>query len=185
MMAKRLLGITTLATLLAACSASPYPGDFSERDIMHSRVNAAIADFKHNDPSIQNLFEKAEAYVVFPRVVTGAVVFGGAKGRGEVYERGRLVGYAVVTQGSFGAQLGGQEYAEVIFFQNESAFVDFKSGSHEVDARATAIAASNGAAATADYRRGVIVFTLPEGGLMAQASVGVQKFGFQPLDRLP
>lgn len=185
MIAPRLLAITALAALLASCTTSAYPGDPAERDLMHVRVQAAVADFQHNDPSIQALFEKAEAYVVFPRIITGAVVIGGAKGRGEVYQQGKLIGHAVVTQGSVGAQLGGQAYAEVIFFQNESALVDFKSGEHEVDARATAIAASNGAAATADYRRGVIVFTLPESGLMAQASVGVQKFGFEPLDRLP
>jgi hypothetical protein len=42
------------------------------------------------------------------------------------------------------------------------------------------VAASKGAASTADYRRGVIVFTLPESGLMAQAAIGGQKFRYQP-----
>ena len=37
-----------------------------------------------------------------------------------------------------------------------------------------------GAAASADYRNGVVVFAQPIGGLMAEASVGGQEFGFVP-----
>ncbi len=47
-------------------------------------------------------------------------------------------------------------------------------------AQASAVAASAGTSANAKYQNGVAVFTLPKGGLMAEASVGGQKFGFEP-----
>ena len=46
---------------------------------------------------------------------------------------------------------------------------------------ATAIAASAGVAATTSYEKGVAVFILGRGGLMAEASVGGLKFDYSPL----
>lgn len=177
------LAVMMVGGLMAGCAATPNPGTESDKALLRSQVQAVIADFKREDPTIQRFFETAEAYVVFPEVVTGALIVGGAHGDGEVYQKGQLIGYADVSQGSFGAQIGGQKYAEVIFFQNEGALVDFKYGTLEFDARATAIAASRGAAEAANYRRGVIIFTLPQGGLMAQAAVGGQKFRFLPVSK--
>jgi len=168
------------SALLAGCGDSPHPGDSVDRALLHDRVTASISDFKIIDPSIQRFFDTAHAYVIFPEVVTGALGVGGAHGDGEVYEKGKFVGYADVSQGSIGAQIGGQKYSEIIFFQNEGSFVDFKYSSLEFDARASAVAASAGAAATADYSRGVVIFTLPQSGLMAQAAIGGQKFRYEP-----
>jgi len=42
------------------------------------------------------------------------------------------------------------------------------------------VAAAAGAAANASYQSGVAVFTAGKGGLMFEASVGGQKFGFEP-----
>jgi hypothetical protein len=44
----------------------------------------------------------------------------------------------------------------------------------------SAVAAASGAAATAKYQQGVAVFTIAIGGLMYEAAVGGQKFGFEP-----
>ncbi len=118
-------------------------------------------DFRTIDPSVQRFFTSSHAYVVFPRIITAAVGVGGAHGDGEVYENGKFAGYADVSQGSIGVQLGGQKYAEILFFQNEGSFVDFKYSGLEFDARATAIAAANGAAATADYRAGLSPLRCP------------------------
>jgi len=169
-----------LSLALASCASTPNPGNETDRSLLHIRTSGAIADFKAQDPSMDAVFKDAYAYAVFPRIVTAAVGIGGAHGDGEVYQKGQFVGYADVTQASVGAQLGAQRYAEIVFFQNESAFVEFKYGSMEFDARATAVAASEGAATAANYRHGVLVFTLPESGLMAQAAIGTQKFRFEP-----
>ena len=177
------IGVMAAAGTIWSCGSTPNTGTSEEKALLHSRTQSVMQDFKTQDPTIQRFIDSAEAYAIFPHVVTGALILGGAHGQGEVYEKGKLIGYADVSQGSVGAQLGGQSYAEVIFFQNEMALVDFKYGTSEFDARATAVAASRGAAAAADYRRGVIIFTLPESGLMAQAAIGMQKFRYMAVEK--
>ena len=175
------MGVALCSVMLAACGHTAKVGNSEDRTLLHQRAAAAMMDFRNADPTLDVLLGKAHAYAIFPRIVTAAVGIGGAHGDGEVYQNGRLIGYADVSQASIGAQLGGQKYAELVLFQNESALLDFENGTVEFDARATAVAAAKGAAATADYSRGVLVFTLPEGGLMAQAAVGGQKFRYTPV----
>lgn len=172
-----------LATLaLAACGSSPKPGTAEERAALSDKVQATKNDFMAKDPSIQRFFDTAYGYVVFPNITTGAAVIGGAHGRGQVFQRGTFIGYADVSQASIGAQIGGQTFAEVIFFQDQRTFVNFQQSQLALDARASAVAISSGAAATADYANGVATFTFAQGGLMAQAAVGGQKFRFTPAE---
>lgn len=144
------------------------------------KVAQVIADFKNRDPSIKRFFANAHGYAVFPTVGKGGIGIGGAYGEGEVYERGRHIGTASLTQLTIGFQLGGQAYSEIVFFKDKKTTDDFKKGNFELSAQASAVAATAGAAANADYDKGVAIFTLIKGGLMYEASVGGQKFSFTP-----
>ncbi len=179
------LAATVVATILAlglsGCGTHVDPGTSDERASLHARAQGALSDFETTDPTLSSLVQSAHAYVIFPNVVTAAIVIGGGHGRGEAYQGGKVVGIADISQASVGAQLGGQGFSELILFQTAGAFADFTQGSNSFDARATAVAASNGAATSADYRRGVLVFVLPQGGLMAQAAIGGQSFRYTPL----
>jgi lipid-binding SYLF domain-containing protein len=104
---------------------------------------------------------------------------GGAHGKGLVYEKTTLVGQATLTQASVGAQVGGQTFAELIFFETPAALQDFKAGKFEMSAEVSAVAAAEGASKSADYKKGVAVFTLPKSGLMVSASIGGQKFKYE------
>jgi lipid-binding SYLF domain-containing protein len=146
-------------------------------------------------------FNSAYGYAVFPNIGKGAFIVGGARGEGHVYQGGERVGETVMNQLSIGFQLGGTDYAEVIFFRDRSAFTEFTSGTFEFDANAqvTAVTASaaasagtNGAQGSASggvhdaatgggYYKGMAVFTLTRGGLMYEASIAGQKFSFDPL----
>ena len=59
---------------------------------------------------------------------------------------------------------------------------DFKSGDFAMAAQASAVALKSGAAANAKYQNGAAVFTAAKGGLMYEASVGGQKFHFEPFN---
>jgi lipid-binding SYLF domain-containing protein len=165
-------------TMLAGCGAHASMGDSSDRELLRAQVNATLQECREKDPAIDGLMKSAYAYAVFPRVITAAVGVGGAYGKGEVYQNGKFIGIADMSQGTIGVQLGGQKFGELIVFQREGPFVDFSHGTYEMDARASAIGASSGVATTADYNKGVVVYTLPESGVMAQASLGVQKFRY-------
>jgi lipid-binding SYLF domain-containing protein len=140
----------------------------------------AIADFQKADSTLQTFFTNSAGYAVFPGVGKGGFVVGGARGKGLVFEANKAVGKATMTQASIGAQVGGQEFAEVIFFETPAALEDFKAGKFEMSAEVSAVAAAEGASKAAKYKHGVAVFTLPKKGLMVQASIGGQKFKYEP-----
>jgi len=144
------------------------------------RTVDTISAFKKTDPGIDTFFKEAHGYVVFPEITKGAIGIGGAAGDGTVFERGTAIGSSSMTQVTVGLQLGGQTYGEVIFFNDKTALDNFKRGNYEVAAGASAIALKEGASETAGYNNGVAIFTMGTGGLMFEASVGGQKFSFEP-----
>jgi lipid-binding SYLF domain-containing protein len=148
----------------------------------HHDVLNAIAAFKKADPTIQKFFDRSAGYAVFPTITKGAMGIGAAHGDGEVIVHGVVIGTASMTQVTVGAQLGGQQYSEIIFFENKDALDSFKQGHFTLAAQVSAVAAAEGASANARYSQGVAVFTVAKGGLMYEASVGGQKFTFHPKD---
>jgi lipid-binding SYLF domain-containing protein len=99
-----------------------------------------------------------------------------------LFEKGKAVGKTSLAQVTIGLQLGGQSYSEVVFLETEAALNDFKKGNFALAAQVSAVAAASGAAANAKYASGVAVFTATKAGLMYEASVGGQKFGYEPFD---
>lgn len=150
------------------------------RTQLREDAKAALEKAKQTDPSLAAFLRESKGYAVFPTVGKGAVGIGGAYGKGVLYEGGSVSGYCELTQASLGAQLGGQAYTEIIVFSTQDAINHLKVGSTAFDAQATAVAAKSGAAANAKYRDGVAVFTTDQAGLMVEASIGGQKFSFQP-----
>jgi len=138
----------------------------------------AQAQFVKTDSLMQSLFENSYGYVIFPNVGKGAIGVGGAAGNGIVFEKAIPVGSAKLKQVTIGFQFGGQAYREIIFFENQAALDRFKGGNFEFSAQASAIAVTVGGAANVKYRDGVMVFTQEKKGLMYEASIGGQKFGY-------
>ena len=147
-------------------------------------------------------FDDSYGYAVFPTIGKGGMGIGGARGKGQVYAKGKHVGDTTMTQLTIGFQLGGQAYSQIIFFEDQRAFEEFTSGNFEFGAQATAVAITAGASAsvtttgtgagassaestakaTGDYYKGMAVFTIAKGGLMYEASIGGQKFNYKPVE---
>lgn len=108
------------------------------------------------------------------------MIVGGASGGGRVFEQGTYIGDVHMTQATIGAQIGGESFSEVIFFETKATLDRFKQNKFEMSAGLSAVAASSGKSKDAKYADGVAVFTLAKKGLMAEASVGGQKFKFTP-----
>jgi lipid-binding SYLF domain-containing protein len=172
------LSLSVGALLLGGCATTPKTA--GERMDLSDKVQAAIARAKQEDPGLKKFFDEAAGYAVFPTVGKAAVGVGGAYGRGELYEGSRLAGYCTLTQASIGLALGGQAYTELIFFETKAALDKFKSGNFAFAAQASAVALKSGAAANAKYADGVAVFSMSEAGLMFEASIGGQKFKYEP-----
>ena len=181
-MRKSVLALSLLAAVIPAlngCQSPPRTEAGKEK--LSENSSSALARLNREDSSFAGFVEKAHGYVIFPTVGKGGLIVGGAYGHGEVFEQGRQVGYAELTQASIGLQAGGQEYTEVIVFEDAAALNRFKSGKFTFAAQASAVALKSGASANAKYTEGVAIFTKAVGGLMAEASIGGQKFSYQPL----
>ena len=170
----------TLLTLIAAFAATTlwaFEPDVNDEEEL--AVAKAIVEMKKSDPGMQKFFDDSAGYAVFPSVGKAGIVIGGAHGKGLVIVGDKAVGRTSLTQVTVGLQLGGQVYAEFIFFKDDAALGNFQRGNYEAGAQASAVAVSAGASADADYDKGVAIFTHISGGLMAEAAVGGQKFSYE------
>jgi lipid-binding SYLF domain-containing protein len=129
---------------------------------------------------LEKFFKNASGYAIFPNVGKGALVVGGASGNGVDYENGKMIGMASLKKVSIGLQAGGQSLIEVIFFETDEALDKFKEANYEFSAEVSAVIANEGKSENANYDDGVVIFTFTKGGLMADASVGGQKFEYHP-----
>ena len=156
--------------------------------------------FKKSE-AVQPFFKNAYGYAVFPTVGKAGIGIGGSYGTGQVYQGGKVTGEVSLVKASIGWQLGGQAFSQMIFFKDKRAYDEFTSGEFEFDATASAVAITAGAQAKAgtegasagasagpatgkqaktSYHKGMVVFTHTKGGLMYEASIGGQKFNFEP-----
>ncbi len=163
-----------ISTILVICFMTGFA---QKNDVGESKQT--IKDFKEEDPGISKFFNSAYGYAVFPGIGKGGFVVGGAGGKGTVFKGGTAVGDAKMSQVTVGFQAGGQKYAEVIFFENAKAYERFIGDNYEFSAQISAVALKAGVSADAEYRDGMLVFTMAIGGLMFEASVGGQKFDTQ------
>jgi hypothetical protein len=149
---------------------------------LHSEVVAALTRIEGKYPATKSVLRKAYGYAVFPSIGRAGLLVGGARGYGEVYEQGRLIGYARVTQLTLGVHVGGQTFSEIVEFASEPALRVFKGSPLEFDANASA-AFIRGATGTTDFKD-VRARAYSRGGMILEASLGGQKFRFYPKENV-
>jgi lipid-binding SYLF domain-containing protein len=170
-----------LAVTVGAARAASAARD----DELIAEAQRTVTKFRRVDAGLDEFFHRSAAYVVFPGIGKGGYIVGGAHGTGVLFENGVPTGKVTMNQVTVGAQVGGEEFSEVIFLQTPSNVAAFKQGKANLSAQASAVALNQGAAAVARYKNGVAIFTQMKGGLMAEASVGGQKFNFEPFTAAP
>jgi len=148
-------------------------------------------------------FKNSHGFAIFPTIGKAGLGIGGAHGSGCVFEKGKQVGTAKMTQLSIGWQAGAQGYTLLVFLEDDRAFKEFTSGDFEFGAKASAVAITAGASAGAGttgtssgasagkkdattqshtgYEKGVASFSIIKGGLMYEAALGGAKFKYDPL----
>jgi lipid-binding SYLF domain-containing protein len=183
--------ILMIMFILALALANPVQAD---------KFTDTIEVFKKSE-AVQPFFKGNYGYAVFPTIGKGGIGIGGAYGKGQVYQGGKVTGETSLTKVTIGFQLGGQAFSQMIFFKDKRAYDEFTSGNFEFDATASAVAITAGAQAKAgtegagagasagpatgkqaktSYHKGMVVFTHIKGGLMYEAAIGGQKFKFEP-----
>lgn len=153
-----------------------YPKDAD----LAKETNRAIERFIADNPDLKKYFHGAYGFAVFPVITKGGLGIGGAAGKGLVFDSKVVTGMSKMSQATIGAQAGGQQYMEAIFFENKKALDNFTGGKVKWSGQVSAIALEKGTSIDMKYNDGVAIFTKGKGGLMAEASVGGQSFKYHP-----
>ena len=177
---KNVRSIATMAFLFMALGVFSQSKD--DKRVIADAEKAKI-NLKKMDKGLAMYFKNSNGYVIFPNVGEGGLIVGAASGNGAVYEHGKVIGMADLKKLDIGIQAGGQSLCEVIFFETKEALNEFKEGKFEFSAEASAVVLEEGASANANYNDGVVVFAMPKKGLMADLSVGGQKFGYTAMNK--
>src|SRR5215204_894657 len=86
------LALGMLALGLIGCSTEPKTDE--AKASLHDDVQATMNQFSREDNSFRGFIDKGAGYAIFPSVGKGGLGVGGAYGHGEVYEGGKMVGFA-------------------------------------------------------------------------------------------
>ena len=174
------LAVTLVCVVVLSVGCETRPQTVASRNYLTDQVQETISLFKIRDPGIQAFFDRSYGYAVLPRITKGAVIVGGAHGKGEVFAQGARVGFCSMSQASVGFSFGGEYFREVIFFRDPADLDRFRMGDFTFSGQVTAVAVNSGAAAKTDYEYGMAVFIMPDSGLMVDASIAGQKFSYDP-----
>ncbi len=80
-------------------------------------------------PATRELGRNATGILIVPQISQAGLGLGAAYGRGVLRINDIPVDYYSSTQGSFGLQIGAQQFSQVLFFMTEDALAEFRASS--------------------------------------------------------
>ena len=117
----------------------------------------------------------AKAILVFPSVLKAGFVFGGETGNGVLLVNGHADGFYNLTGGSWGLQIGGEDFGYVVFFMNDASLAYLKKSDGFAAGTGPSIVVINAGAGaeanTTTITHDVYAFPFNEKGLMADLTL--------------
>lgn len=172
-----LVGAGSAAIFTAACN-----NGVGSRggDTIDARVDATLNYLYSRYPNSVDLGNKAAGILVMPVVTKAGLGVGGSYGRGALRVNGQTVDYYSQTSGSFGLQIGAQQYAHALFFMTSAALEEFRrSPGWSAGADAEYVLNENGENISADTVTAtspVIALIFGQAGLSAGATLKGTKY---------
>ena len=117
------LSILSGAAVVAGCGNGIGSGNAETIDV---QVQTTLEDMFANYPDTQDLAAKSTGMLVMPLVTEAGFLLGGSYGRGALVINNTVVDYYSATSGTFGLQIGGQQFAHGLFFMTEDALASFR-----------------------------------------------------------
>ena len=132
-------------------------------------------------PSLSRYFDEAAAIVIIPNNFRAGTGFGGAIGKGWLIEDNAISANVWHWQFLVGADLGFQFYQQILFLKDDAAVAFFKNEPFQFAGQVNATALLWGTALNPSYNDGVALFTLIDGGLLLEGSVGMHSYHVFPV----
>ncbi len=145
-----------------------------------ARVDATLNFLYTRYPNTTELRDKAAGVLVMPLVTKAGLGLGGSFGRGALRVGDVTVDYYSQTSGSFGLQIGAQQYAHALYFMTQEALEAFRrSPGWSAGADAEYVLNENGENISADTVTAlspVIALIFGQAGLSAGATLKGTKY---------
>ena len=174
--------VTSCLALICVCGAllaSPTTQAASKLEL-DTRISATLERLYAKRAEAKALGAKANAILVFPRIIKAGVGFGGEIGEGALLVGGVTSQYYRITSLSFGFQLGAQAKSEVIMFMTEESrrtFVESDGWEAGIDGSIAVIEFGVGREIdTNSIKDPIVAFILDNKGLMYNLSLEGSKF---------
>ncbi len=171
---RRLCGSAVILTAAAAIGLPNGSWAATAAEIDADANNALDTLYKQNEGA-RTLADRAKGILIFPSIVKGGLIVGGAFGEGALRVGGKSIGYYNSVAGSIGLQVGVQSFSYALFFMTDEAlnYVE-KSDGWEVGVGPTVVVADEGFAASASsttLQAEIYAFIFGQEGLMAGLSI--------------
>jgi lipid-binding SYLF domain-containing protein len=164
--------------IIAGCSSTGT----SKYSMKHSAsqidvdVDEALNKLYIVSPAAKDMSMIAKGILVFPAIVKGGFVVGGAYGEGALRQGNETVGYYNSVAASYGLQAGAQKFGYALVFMDEAS-MDYltRSDGWEIGVGPSIVVVDEGVAralTSTTAREGVYAFFFDQKGLMA--GLGIQ-----------
>ncbi|MEB2344739.1 MAG: YSC84-related protein [Deltaproteobacteria bacterium] len=175
----------SLLVALLALAALAAPAHAKSAAEIERQAKAALKGLLARNDAARSLARDARAVLVFPTIVKGGFLFGGAFGQGALLAGDRADGYYRTVSASYGLQAGLQSYGYALFFMNDAALAYFrKTEGWEVGVGPTLVVADeglSGSLSTTTARSDIYAFFFDQQGLMAGLGLqGTKIFRIHP-----
>jgi lipid-binding SYLF domain-containing protein len=135
----------------------------------------ALDRLESDEPHSRRFAQHARAILVFPSVLKAGFVFGGETGNGVLFEHGQAAGFYNLSGGSWGLQIGGQDFSYALFFMTGSSLAYLKrSDGFAAGTGPSIVVINQGGSAEADsttLTHDVYAFPFNAKGLMADLTL--------------
>jgi lipid-binding SYLF domain-containing protein len=175
LLARRPLLSAALALFCGFGALLPGAARADDRETLIADARQALGRLQASDPRAKALAQRARAVLVFPSVVKAGFVFGGETGNGVLFTSGKPDGFYNMTGGSWGLQVGAQDFSYALYFMTERSLrylhdsAGFAAGSLP-----SVVVVNKGAATSVDTTtalQDVYAFPFDQKGLMANLTL--------------
>lgn len=166
-------GAIAVATVFGSFAASTAMADPAAQ--LSVNGERALQNLEAVEPRSQLFASHAKAILVFPSVLKAGFIFGGETGNGVLLINGQADSYYNLTGGSWGLQIGGEDFGYALFFMTDAS-LDYLKRNHGFSAGTgpSIVVVNAGAGAEADtttLTHDVYAFPFSEKGLMADLTL--------------
>jgi len=183
---RRSLGAGALGLVTAVGPLGLTAAHADHRADLVARARSSLSLLLSEEPRARFFKKHARATLVFPSILKAGFIFGAETGNGVLLANGGAPeGFYNITGGSWGLQIGGQDFAYILFFMTESSLEYLhRSDGFSAGTGPSIVVINAGAGAEADtttISHDVYAFPFNQKGLMADLTLqGTKITPFHP-----